>query len=55
MPYIDIDFTNNGKINPIKEILLGAKNTASELSVSTFLETISIENVLISKSQVSYK
>lgn len=54
-PYIEFDFTNNGKINPLKEVVIGPKNDVMPSSISIFLETIGLENVEIEKSQASYR
>lgn len=54
-PYIELDFSNNGKTNPIKEVIIGPKNTVKETAISIFLETIGIENVIIGKSKASYR
>jgi hypothetical protein len=53
--YIDIDFTNDGKVNPIKEVVLGPKNDAILMGVSIYLETLGIGNVKIRKSSASYR
>lgn len=54
-PYIELDFSNNGKTNPIKEVIIGPKNSVKETAISIFLETIGIENVIIGKSKASYR
>jgi len=54
-PYIEFDFTNNDKINPIKEVVIGPKNDVMPSAISIFLETIGIENVEIEKSLASYR
>lgn len=54
-PYIEFDFTNNGKINPIKEVIIGPKNDVKVSAISIFLETIGVENVKIEKSKASYR
>lgn len=53
--YIDIDFTNEGKINPIKEVILGPRNKVRETAVSVYLETLGIPNVEVKKSAASYR
>ncbi|MCG2462804.1 DUF2971 domain-containing protein [Flavobacteriaceae bacterium F89] len=55
VPYIDINFTNNNKISPIKEVYIGPKNNSRETAVSVFLETLNIGNVEIKKSKASYR
>lgn len=54
-PYIELDFTNDGKINPIKEVVIGPKNDVLPSAISIFLETIGVENVEIEKSKASYR
>ena len=54
-PYIEFDFTNNGKINPIKEVIIGPKNDVMITSISIFLETMGIGKVKIEKSKASYR
>lgn len=53
--YIDVDFTNGGTVNPIKEVVLGPKNDAIPLGVSIYLETMGIGNVIIRNSEASYQ
>lgn len=54
-PYVEFDFTNNGKISPIKEIVIGPKNDVMPTAISIFLETVGIEKVNIEKSKASYR
>ena len=53
--YVDIDFSNNGKLNPIKEVVLGPKNHALPSGISIFLETLGLDNVTIRESTASYR
>lgn len=53
--FIEQDFTNNGQINPIKEIVIGPKNFAIPSGISIFLETIGLGSVKIRKSTASYR
>lgn len=55
VPYIDIDYTDNGIINPIKKVVLGPKNDALPSSISVFMETSNIGNVEILRSVASYR
>lgn len=34
--YIDIDFSNGGKVNPIREIIIGPKNCSSIINMESF-------------------
>jgi hypothetical protein len=53
--YNEEDFTNGGKTNPIKEVILGPKNDALPSGISIFLETIGLGSVKIKKSAASYR
>lgn len=53
--YIDIDFMNDGKMNPIKEVVLGPRNEALLMGISVYLETLGIGDVKIRKSKASYR
>lgn len=53
--YIDIDFTNAGKINPVKDVVLGPKNNAIVPGISIFLETLGVGNVNIRQSKATYR
>lgn len=55
VPYIDINYTNKGKVNPIKEVYIGPKNDTRQTAVSVFLETVDIGNVSVIKSKASYR
>jgi Protein of unknown function (DUF2971) len=55
VPFLDIDFTNGGKINPIREVYIGPKNDSRNTAVSVFLETLSLSNVDVLKSNASYR
>lgn len=55
LPFIDIDFTNEGKVNPIKEVIIGPKNEMRETAISIFLETVGINSVIVKKSSASYR
>ena len=53
--YIDIDFTNKVKVNPIKEVIIGPKNDVRETAILVYLETLGIGNVNVKKSKASYR
>ncbi|SFD24222.1 DUF2971 domain-containing protein [Spirosoma endophyticum] len=55
VPYIDINFTNKGKVNPIKEVYIGPKNDSRTTAISVFLETMDVGNVNVIKSKASYR
>jgi hypothetical protein len=53
--YIDLDFSNRGKINPIKEVIIGPKNSTLSSAISVYLETQNIGNVEVKRSKASYR
>ncbi len=53
--YIDLDFSNGGIVFPIKEVIIGPKNSVLSSAISTYLETLNIPNVVIRKSIASYR
>ena len=53
--FLDINFTNNNSINPIKEVIIGPKNNVLNTAISVYLETLGIANVTIKKSKASYR
>lgn len=53
--FIEEDFSNQGTINPIKEVIIGPKNDVMPTAISVFLETIGIGSVRIKKSKASYR
>ena len=54
-PYIELDFSNNNNISPIKEVIIGPKNDIMPTGISIYLETIGIGKVKISRSRASYR
>lgn len=54
VPYVDLDFSDEGRINPIKEVVLGPKNDSLPTGISVCLETHGIGKVQIRKSAASY-
>ena len=53
--YLDIDFSNGEKNFPIKEVIIGPKNTVLSSAISVYLETLNIKNVEIKRSKASYR
>jgi hypothetical protein len=53
--YIDLNFSNNGNVFPIKEVVIGPKNTVLQSAISVYLETLNIPKVEIKKSKASYR
>jgi hypothetical protein len=52
--YLEYDFTNDGKTNPIKEVIIAPKNKSLISGISIYLETLGIENVIVKNSKVPY-
>jgi len=53
--YIDINFTNNNQVNPIKEVIIGPKNSVLQSAISVYLETLNIGSVDVQNSKASYR
>lgn len=53
--YIDINFTNENKLNPIKKVIIGPKNPVLNSAIAVYLETLNIGNVEIERSKSSYR
>lgn len=53
--YLDIEFTNGGSVNPIKEVIIGPKNFVGTTAISVYLETLGVSNVEIERSKASYR
>ena len=53
--YIDINFTNNNQINPIKKVIIGPKNNVLETAISIYLETLNVGHVNVERSKASYR
>lgn len=55
VPFLELDYTNGGTLNPIKEVIIGPKNYVRSTAVSVFLETNNLGKVKIKKSKASYR
>jgi hypothetical protein len=55
IPYVVVDYSNQGKASPIKEIVLGPRNENAELNIAVFLNTIGIRDVTVRRSSVPYR
>jgi hypothetical protein len=55
VPYVVLDMTDGGKNSPIKEIVLGPRNSDEEANVATFLASAGWNNVRIRRSEVPYR
>jgi len=52
--HVAIDFTNSGRTNPIKKIMLGPKNQNLSSNIGVYLNTVGIHGVTVEKSAASY-
>jgi DUF2971 family protein len=52
--YVALDFTNEGKENPLKKVVLGPKNDNLTSNIKIYLNTIGITGVVVEKSKASY-
>jgi hypothetical protein len=55
IPYVVLDYTDEGRNAPVKEVVLGPKNGNTESSVALFLNTAGLKNVRVRKSQAPYR
>lgn len=55
VPFIEMDFTDKGQLNPVKEVIIGPKNDVSEGKLSVFLETVGLSDVVVKRSTASYR
>ena len=54
-PYVIVDYSNDGMLSPIKEVVLGPRNENAELNIDVFLNTIGIRGVAVRRSDVPYR
>ncbi len=55
VPYIVLDYSNEGTLMPIKEVILGPKNHNLLSNIEVFLNTMGMKEVVIRKSEASYR
>ena len=53
--YIDLDFFEVNSVNPIVEVIIGPRNSASVSAISIYLETMNLGNVGVIKSTIPYR
>ena len=53
--YVDLDFTDGGKVSPIREVIVGPKNDVLQTGVSIFLETSKVPSAEVKRSSASYR
>jgi hypothetical protein len=55
VPYVAMDYTNNGELAPVKEVVLGPSNKNQEWSIELFLNTIGMKDVNVRRSTIPYR
>jgi Protein of unknown function (DUF2971) len=55
VPYVIVDYSNNGTMAPIKEVVLGPRNENAELNIDVFLNSIGFRDVTVRRSNVPYR
>jgi hypothetical protein len=54
IPYVALDYTNEGKSSPIKDVVLGPRNDNAVSNIELFLNTVDVKNVAVWRSAVPY-
>lgn len=54
-PFVDVDYSAQNTINPIKRVIIGPKNKSRIMDIELFLATLGLSNVAIKKSDSSYR
>ena len=55
VPFVALDYSNNGMQSPIKEVVLGPRNESAESNIELFLNTIGVPGVRVRRSTVPYR
>jgi hypothetical protein len=55
VPFVALDYTNQGRNSPVREIILGPKNENEESNIELFLKTVGLKDVTIRRSQSSFR
>lgn len=55
VPYVALDYTDDGKNEPLKEVVLGPKNANLESNVEILLSAMGLNRVAIRRSQAPYR
>jgi hypothetical protein len=55
VPYVALDYSDNRKNSPIKEVVLGPRNESANSNIEVFLNTIAVDGVRIRRSTVPYR
>jgi len=55
VPYVTMDYTNEGKLAPVKEVVLGPSNPNQEWSIGLFLNALGMKDVTVRRSIIPYR
>ena len=55
VPYVVLDYTDDGKKEPLREVVLGPKNANLETNVGILLSSMGLNNVTVKRSQAPYR
>jgi len=55
VPYVVMDYTNNGELAPVKEVVLGPCNEDPEWSIKLFLNTLGMKDATVRRSTIPYR
>lgn len=55
VPYVALDYTNQGSNSPIKEVVLGPRNENTETNIELFLSSVGVNDVVVRRSIVPYR
>jgi hypothetical protein len=55
VPYVTMDYTNNGELAPVKEVVLGPRNPNHEWSIQLFLTSLGMKDVTVRRSNIPYR
>jgi len=55
IPYVILDYSSDGAVSPVKEIVLGPRNENAEINIQLFINTLGVTDVKIRRSEVPYR
>jgi hypothetical protein len=55
VPYVALDYSNQGTMSPIKEVILGPRNENTESNIEIVLNTLGVKDVAVRRSRVPYR
>jgi hypothetical protein len=54
VPYVALDYSTGGAVNPIRSVILGPRNPNAESNVEIFLNTLGLGDVTLRRSRATY-